>query len=255
MRKGAGALLILSSFLVTGCFDIEQTLALERNMSGKAGFTMKVDMEPMVAFMASMKKSMEGKTGDPTAAELADARKEILSSKKAETTTDFEKDKKEFLSKLPSGVTLLDATFKEDGLKIAVNFVLGFDNASKLGQIKFPKKQDAGPGGAPGNPVDSPFGGLTVVDDGKTVLITSPVENPAADQTAQMPPDPAMQKQIEGMFKGLRVAFKITAPFEIADHTAHRKEGTTLVWEYDIKSLQKLTPEQMKQGIRVRYRK
>jgi hypothetical protein len=201
-----------------------------------------------------MKKSMEGKTGDPTAAEIAEARKEMLASKKTETTSDFEKDKKDFLSKLPPGVTLIDASMKEDGLKIAVNFVLGFDNASKLSKIVFPKKQESGPG-APGNPVDAPFGGLQLVDEGSTILITSPVENPAADQTAQMPPDPGMAKQVEAMFKGLRVAFKITAPFDVVEHTAHRKEGATLVWDYNMQSLQKLTPEQMKRGIRVRYKK
>ena len=52
MRKLSAVLLCLSAFLVTGCFDIQQTLTLERNISGKAGFTMKVDMEPMVGFMA-----------------------------------------------------------------------------------------------------------------------------------------------------------------------------------------------------------
>ena len=53
------------------------------------------------------------------------------------------------------------------------------------------------------------------------------------------------------LFKGLRVAFRITAPFEILEQNAHRKEGNTLIWEFDVKSLEKATPT----GIRVRYRK
>jgi hypothetical protein len=51
------------------------------------------------------------------------------------------------------------------------------------------------------------------------------------------------------------VAFRISAPFEVIEHNAHRKDGTALVWEYDLNSLQKMSPEQMKNGVRVRYRK
>src|SRR6185436_9923176 len=93
--KNVGAIVLgLSAFLVTGCFDIEQTLTLERNLSGKAGFSMKVDMEPMVFFMTQMKREMDGKKGPPTAAEIAEAKKDFLKNGKKETTGDFESDKK-----------------------------------------------------------------------------------------------------------------------------------------------------------------
>jgi hypothetical protein len=261
MRMFAAAALGAIGLLTAGCFDIEQTLNLEKNMSGKAGFTMKVDMEPMVGFMTRMQREMQGKTGEPTKAELDEARKQMLASKKSETTNDFEKDKKELQSKLPPGIKLLDSSFKEDGLKIAANFLFGFDNVSKLSEIKFPKKgEEGGQAGPPGseNPVESPFNGLQVVDEGKTILVTSPTENPIAEQkeqTADMDLTPEQKKQMEDMFKGLRVAFKITAPFEIVEHNAHRKEGNTLIWEYDLKSLEKMKPEQMAQGVRVRYKK
>lgn len=261
MRMFAAAALGALGLLTAGCFDIEQTLNLEKDMSGKAGFTMKVDMEPMVVFMTRMQREMAGKTGEPTKEELDAARKEMLASKKSETKGDFEKDKKELQSKLPPGVKLLDSSFKEEGLSIAANFLFGFDNVSKLNQIKFPKKQEegeqAGPPG-PQNPVESPFDGLQVVDEGKTFLVTSPAQNPIADQkeqAADMDLSPDAKKQMEDMFKGLRVAFKITAPFEVVEHNAHRKEGNTLIWEYDIKSLETMKPEQLAQGVRVRYRK
>jgi len=260
MRAFATAVLALTGLLLAGCFDIEQTLALEKNMSGKAGFTMKVDMEPMVLFMTRLQREMQGQKGEPTKAELDKARKEFLASKKTEGTNDFEKDKKELQTKLPKGVTLLDSSFKEDGLKIAANFLFGFDNVSKLKEIQFPKKEGEGEQGPPGpkNPVESPFGGLQVVDEGKTFLVTSPAENPVAEQkeqTADMDLSPEAKKQMEDMFKGLRVAFKITAPFEVVEHNAHRKEGDTLIWEYDLKTLEKMKPEQMAQGVRVRYKK
>lgn len=264
MRITAAAALGALGLLSAGCFDIEQTLNLEKDMSGKAGFTMKVDMEPMVVFMTRMQREMAGKTGEPTKEELDAARKEMLASKKSETKGDFEKDRKELQSKLPKGVTLLDSSFKEDGLSVAANFLFGFDNVSKLNQIKFPKKaEEGGQAGPPGPnageiPVESPFNGLQVVDEGKTILVTSPAENPVADQkeqAADMDLSPEAKKQMEDMFKGLRVAFKITAPFEVVEHNAHRKEGNTLIWEYDLKSLEKMKPEQLAQGVRVRYKK
>jgi hypothetical protein len=255
MRKLAALLLLASAPFVSGCFDIEQTLTLEKNLSGKAGFTMKVDMEPMIGFVAQMKRAMEGKEGPPTAAEIADARKEMLAQSKSDTPADMAKDRKELEQSLPKGITLIDLTVKEEPLKVAANLLFGFDNISKLSQIKLPQKDGAGPGES--NPVDTPFDGLKIVDEGATILITSKPQNPMADAKSEMPPtvDPAMAKQMEDMFKGLRVAFKITAPFTIVEHNAHRKEGNTLIWEFNLTSLSKLTPAQLEQGIRVRYKK
>lgn len=258
MRKLFAAVLGLSGLLLTGCFDIEQTLTLEKDMSGKAGFTMKVDMEPMVGFMTRMQRSMQGKEGEPTAAELAEARKQFLAQRKDDPKGNFEQSKAELQNKLPKGVTLLDSSFKDEELKFAANFLFGFDHIDKLRQIEFPKSgnEQAGPGGD--NPVESPFGGLQVVDEGATFLVTSPTQNPVAEQTeqaSQMELSPEDKKQMEEMFKGLRVAFKITSPFEVVEHNAHRKQGNTLVWEYDIKKLESMKPDEAMQGVRVRYKK
>ena len=255
-RFVAAVVLGLAAFATSACLQIEQTLTLERDLSGKAGFAMNLDMESLVPIMATLKKSTDGKGGVPTAAEVAEARKELLSSQKSEKS-DFEKEKKGFESQLPAGVTLLDAQAKEDGLKMAASFLLGFDQVSKLSQIQFPKSGSQ-PDAMGTNPVDSPFGGLKVVTEGQTILVTTPVENPLAEQqekTSQMPMDAAALGLIQQMFKGVRMVVKITAPFDVVEHNAHRREGTTLIWDYDFLNLQKLTPEQMKQGVRVRFRR
>lgn len=260
MKKIFAALLGLSGLLLTGCFDIEQTLTLERNMSGKAGFAMKVNMEPMVGFMTRMKRSMEGKEGEPTAEELAQARKEFLAQRQNKPMGDFAKSKAELQSKLPKGVTLLDSSFTDEELRFGANFLFGFDHIDKLREIEFPKsgnEQAAGPGPG-GNPVESPFGGLQFVDEGGTFLVTSPAQNPVAEQkeqASQMELSAEDKKQMEEMFKGLRVAFKITAPFQVVEHNAHRKDGNTLVWEYDLKKLESMKPDEAIQGVRVRYKK
>lgn len=249
----------LAALVTSGCFDIEQTLTLERNMSGRAGFSMKIDMDPMVVFMARMAHQMSGQKGEPPAADIEKMRKEMLSDKPMDPA-EFAKDRKEFEAKLPKGVTLLDATFKEQGLAMVMNLAFGFDHPSKLAQIEFPKeeKKDAAPGPPTGSPIDNPFGGLTVTDEGSTILVTAPPQNPAAETAGKDSPlanDPDTKKMMEEMFKGLRVAFKITSPLAIVENNAHRKEGNTLVWEYTMASFEKMTPEQLKQSIRVRYRK
>jgi hypothetical protein len=247
--------LTCSSLVAIGCLDIEHHLQLEKDLSGKAAFVMKFDFEGMAQMMAMVKRGMEGKEGMPTAAEIDAVKKEMLASGKMTTRGDFEKERPEFEKSLPAGVKLLGASFQEDGLKVGANLSFSFDHVSKLAQIDLPGKKSEG--GIGQNPVDSPFGGLLVSDEGKSLLITSPVENPAGEEQSQVPPgaDPEMKKQVEQLLKGLRVAFKISAPFDIIEHNAHRKDGTTLVWEYDLKSLQKMSPAQLQSGVRVRYRK
>ena len=259
MRK---IVLGLCALVLAGCFDIEQTLTLEKNMSGKAGYNMKFDMKPMVALMASMKRQMEGKEGLPTAEEIAAAEKELLASSKSQMKLPT---KEEMAKDLPKGVTLLDAKVQEDGLKFGMNMLFGFDNVSKLKEINLKKAKDAesqdvatsGPGDG-SSPADSPFDGLQLTDEGETFLITTPTENPIAEQSEQadqMQLSPEEKKQVEEMFGNLRVAFKITAPFQIVEHNAHRKEGDTLIWEYNLESFEKMKPEELAQGVRVRYKK
>jgi hypothetical protein len=138
---------------------------------------------------------------------------------------------------------------------MSASFLLGFDEVSRLNQVKFPKNDSRDPIST--NPVDSPFAGLKVVTEGQTILVTSPVENPLAnqqDKTSQLPMDPGSLALIQTMFRGVRMSVKITAPFEVVEHNAHRREGTTLIWDYDLAAAT-LSPEQMKQGVRVRFRR
>jgi hypothetical protein len=255
MRRLAVVVLIGVALATTGCLDVEESITLNRNMSGQAGFTMNVDGEPLVPFMAAMQRQMAGKSGPPTASDLAAARAEML--KEANPREDFEKDKRDMEQHLPAGVKLLKATLQTNGLKSAVDTQFSFENAAALGQILF-DQGDAGAGNGPGNPVSQPFDGLRLVDDGQTILITSNVLDPAAgakNQAQQMPMDPAMQKQFAALLGGMHVAFRITAPFAVVEQNATRKEGNTLIWDFDGAHLQSMTPAQLSQGIRVRYRK
>ena len=61
-------LVLLSTLLLTACFDVEQKVVLKKDLSGKAEFNMGIDFEPMVLIMTAMQREMEGKTGEPTKA-------------------------------------------------------------------------------------------------------------------------------------------------------------------------------------------
>jgi len=264
MKRMASLLLGLAGcLLLAGCFDVEQSLVLQKDLSGKAGFSMKVDMEPMVYMMLMMQRSMEGKEGEPTAAELEQAKKDFLAkSKKTESKPDPEQQKKDLAKSLPPGVKLLDSSFQDQGLKLLAAFTLGFDDVHKLKQVRLseqkPADQQQGPPGAE-NPFDTPFGDLEITEQGNTILLTTKAKNPLEEQKEQMGGEgqvaPEMEKQLEQAFKGLRIAWKIEAPFQVLEHNAHRKEGNALVWEYTLDSMKKMDPKKAAEGIRVKYKK
>jgi hypothetical protein len=263
-RLGLG---LAGCLLLAGCFDVEQSLVLQKDLSGKAGFTMKVDMQPMVLMMLMMQRSMEGKEGEPTAAEIETAKKDFLANaKKTESQPDPEQQKAELAKSLPPGVKLLDSTFQDKGLNMLAAFTLGFDDVHKLKQVKLsaPKPAEtaeAQPGPpAPDNPFDTPFGDLEITEQGNTILLTTKPKNPLEEQKQEMGGEsgqisPEMEKQLEDAFKGLRIAWKIEAPFPVLEHNAHRKEGNTLIWEYTLDSLKTMDPKKAAEGIRVKYKK
>ncbi|HVR95901.1 MAG TPA: hypothetical protein VMW27_04755 [Thermoanaerobaculia bacterium] len=264
-RNILAGLCLSGSLLLAGCFDVEQAMTLNKDLSGTATFDMKMDMAPMALIGLYMQRSMEGKEGPPSSAEIEAAKKDLLASmKKEEVKVDPKAKEADVKKTLPDGVKLLESSFTEKELEIGTHLVFGFDHISKLGLIDLPddKKQQAGPGPGQGpggaSPFDQPFAGLKLVDEGSTLLLTSRTVNPLQgkeEQEAEMDIDAATKKQVEDMMKGLRIAFKINAPFEVVEHNATRKEGKTLVWEWTYATLDKMTPEQAAEGIRVRFKK
>ena len=256
-------LVLLSTLLLTACFDVEQKVVLKKDLSGKAEFNMGIDFEPMVLIMTAMQREMEGKKGEPTKAELDAAREKFLAEMKKEPLPDMKKEIENANKEMPAGVKMLDATAKQDGMKMKTGFVFSFDDIAKLNQVAMPQKTEAGGEGGPPSPtsssgVDKPFEGLEVKDEGKTILITSKPMNPTEDVKDQAPPseDGKMEKQMENAFKSLRVAYKIESELEVVEHNAKRKEGNTLVWEWkwdDFKKMEKAGTSDI--GVRVRYKK
>jgi hypothetical protein len=252
------ALVVLAS-LLAGCFDIEQSLTLNKDLSGKAGFRMAIDFEPMVMIMLQMQRSMDGKKGTPTAEEIAKAKKEFLDQQKSKGK-DETVDRKALETNLPEGITLVAETVKEDGLKVVTNLVFGFSDPSKLSLINLPKKEGEKPDDK--SVINKPFDGLEIKDEGKTILITSKPADPMSGvgKGVQQAGGGADNKEMDAMMKdamkGLRVAVRIEAPFKVVESNATRKEGNALLWEYTLDSFEKMQKEGAKDlRVFVRYRK
>lgn len=263
MRKNVFTLFVVGlAVLFTGCFDVEQSLVLKKDLSGTAGFRMSVNMEPMVLMMVRMQHQMAGKEGEPTVAEIEQAKKEFLASKKTEKQPSSAEQRAEVEKSLPPGVKLLDGGVEDKDFKILAHFNFGFDDVAKLKQIKLASKKEAEGGGGqppqPGNknPFDTPFGDLEIDRQGNTLLLTTKPTDPMEKQTEEMGGEltPEMKKQMEEAFQGLRVAWKIETPFEVLESNATRREGKTLIWEYTLDTFEKMTPQQRAEGIRAKFK-
>jgi len=257
MKRALAVLSVLAVVLLTGCFEIEQSIDLKKDLSGTADFHLGVDLEPMVVVMAQFGKEMEGKSGPLTADELAKAKAEF---KKSSTTKKSDPPSKEEISKsLPEGVTLLNYAMKDKEFGMASDFKFGFKKLSNLVGVKLPGKEGGDP--TQKNIIDSPFEGLEVSESGDTLTIRSKPQNPAEvvkEEAADGPKlDAATEKLVRDAFGKMRVVYRIKAPFTVVSHNATRREGDTLVWEYDMATFEKMAKEKKLDDsqLRVTYRR
>jgi len=246
------ALVLVCAIALAGCIDIEQEIVLEPDLSGTASLRMRVDMEPMVFFMATMSKQMTGGSGEPTAAELQSTRDQLLAKQEQEGDFDPEAFKSSQGASLPEGIRIRDVHFNRQDLQLSYTVNFEFDRFADIVAIRLDDAAQGDPG--QGNPMARPFDTLRLVNDGETLLVTSEPINPMAEQQKGGPPPPEMETAFATAMTGLRFAFKIDAPFEVVAHNATAAEGRALIWEYDFEALTAVTGQAPEQ-IRVRYRK
>jgi hypothetical protein len=248
---------VLSMLLLAGCFEIEQSIDLKKDLSGTADFHLGVDLEPMVVVMAQFGREMEGKTGPITAAELAKAKAEFKKSSKKESKD--EPSRADIEKSLPEGVKLLSFATKEREFGVDSDFKFGFQKLSQLVGVRLPSKGEGDP--TKKNVIDTPFEGMEISEKGDTLTIRTKPQNPTAsvkEQAADAPKlDAATEKLVKDAFSKMRVAYRITAPFTVVSHNATRKEGNTLIWEYDMAAFEKMEKSKKLDdiGVRVTYRR
>lgn len=259
MKRTVVVFLSLVLLLTTGCFEIDQSIELKKDLSGTADFHLGVDLEPMVVIMAQFAHEMEGKSGPVTEAELAKARADF---KKSSTKSSSEEPNRADMEKeLPEGVKLLDFKVQERDFGMDSTFKFGFDRLSRLVGVKLPSKKGGAEDPTKKNVIDSPFEGLELEEKGDTLTIRTKPINPQAEvqkEAAEGPkPDAATEKLMQDAFSKMRVTYRITAPFTIVSHNATRKQGNTLIWEYDMKRFEELAKSKnlTDAGVRVTYKR
>lgn len=234
-------LLVVAGFCLlslTGCFHIKQEIDLKADMSGTANIAMGINMEPMAMVMAAFTKSMSGDESPPTEEEIAAARAELLAEQEAdEDPFDPEEFKQVAGEAAAEGVRIQDVNFNQDGLKMDFDVGVEFDHIDKLLALQFPDPDGETGESGPGNPMEQPFEGMQIVDEGDTLLLTNEPINPAQDQMESGEVPPEMDDMFREMMKDLRVEFIVTSALPVVEHNATRVDGNTYYWEYDAETL------------------
>ncbi|MGB5526021.1 MAG: hypothetical protein WBN79_04095, partial [Gemmatimonadota bacterium] len=120
-------------------------------------------------------------------------------------------------------------------LLTTVKMRFAFDHVDKLKEIRLDDDDEGEDSGAP---VDSqPFENLEIIEDGDRIIIRSEPINPMQeiDEMGEMPF--VSDEMIEKLLQGFGVTFRITSPFTVEEHNATRKDGKTLVWEFNLETL------------------
>ncbi|HEX3553244.1 MAG TPA: tetratricopeptide repeat protein [Thermoanaerobaculia bacterium] len=126
---------------------------------------------------------------------------------------------------LPQGVKLVGAWQKTEGLKSTTTFVFSFDNVAKLARLDLRSPGDKAAA------KDRPFAELTFTVQDDALLITSrPAESPRGKNAMEM------------------IAYRLETPLEALESNAARREGNTLIWEFDPYQIQTThkTPAEIK---------
>ena len=250
-------LAVLSVLLLAGCFEIDQSIELKKDMSGTADFHLGVDLEPMIVVMAQFGREMEGKKGPVTAEELAKAKADF--KKNAKTSESKEPTAVDLEKSLPEGVTLINYGVKEREFGMVSDFKFGFDRLSRLVGVKLPSKEGGDP--TQKSVIDTPFEGLELTEKGNLVTIRTKPQNPTAAVEKEAEGGPKLDKDTEKMirdaFSKMRVTYRITAPFTVVSHNATRREGNTLIWEYNLERFEKMSASKSTDdmGVQVTYKR
>lgn len=256
------AIVLALTLPLAGCLELDQGIALQPDLSGTATFSMVVDMNGMIPFIAKMQKDMQGQPGEPTEEELAAVRKEVLEKQEQDREQEDAElaDKRAQLEKsLPAGIKLQTFEVKRDELRMTLRMGFEFDHISKLATLELPAEEenpgDEAPPGAPSEAqMKRPFEGLVVEETPEQVTITfrpnSPLtsEEPAAaepgEEGGMEEAMPGMEKMVEDMTKGLRVGFTITTPLEVVESNQTKKDGETLTWTFDKDTITRLQKQE-----------
>lgn len=238
---------------LAGCFEIDQGITLQRDLSGQATLVAEIDMERMVEFTAKMQRQMMGQEGPPGEDELAAARKQMLersASQRDKELAQFEEKQARLEESLPEGVTLGDVAVEHSGLVTRMSMQFVFDHVSKLSQIELPEDEpQARAGGRRGRPaagpptMEKPFEHLVVEEaDGQVRLTMKPAKTVDPDEVLKQGGGagamPGVGELVKSMLGDVTYTLTIRAPLEVAETNATERLDDGVVWRWDMAGLQ-----------------
>lgn len=198
----------------------ERTVTLAPDLSGTARVINILNMETLVGAAAEQPGQ--------SAAEIAAMRNKWATLLKSSEQA-LPRWRASIEKGLPQGIKLVGAWQKTEGLKSTTTFAFSFDHVAKLARIDLR---------SPGNKAaakDRPFAELSFTVQGDALLITSqPAESPRGKNAMEL------------------VAYRLETPLEVLEANAIRREGNTLIWEFDPYQIQ--TTGKVPAEIRVRLK-
>lgn len=235
MKYLRGILVAGVAWFAAGCMQFEYGITLEEDMSGTADVDLAIDLDRVAYMAAYVQNAFGGEGGEPSAEQIQEAREEILQEMDDDEDFSVESMRAEIEPDLPEGVALVYANVNREELLTTVNMRFAFDHVDKLKEIRLDDDDD---GEDSGTPIDSePFENLEIIEDGDEIIIRSEPINPMQeiDEMGEMPF--VSDEMIEKLLQGFSVTFSITSPFKVEEHNATRKDGKTLVWEFNLETL------------------
>ena len=235
MRYLRGILVAGVAWFAAGCMQFDYGITLDEDLSGTADVDLAIDLDRVAYMSAYIQNAFAGEGGEPSAEQIEEARAEILQEVDEDEDFSVESMRAEIEPDLPDGVTLEGANVNREELLTTVKMRFAFDHVDKLKEIRLDDDDEGEDGGAP---VDAePFEDLEIIEDGDRIIIRSEPINPMQelDEAGDMPF--VSDEMVEKLLEGFGVTFRVTTPFEVEEHNATRKDGNTLVWEFNLETL------------------
>ncbi len=233
MKYLRGILFAGIAWFAAGCMQFEYGITLEEDLSGTADVDIKVDLDRVAYMSAYIQNAFGGEGGEPSAEQIEEARQDILTEMDEDEDFNEESLRAEIEPDLPEGVELVYVRVNRDELLTTMNMRFAFDHVNKLKEIRL---DDDDEGDDEGAPIDSePFRELEIIEEGDEIIIRSEPINPM-EEMDEMPwvSDEMMDK----LLQGFAITFTVTSPFKVEEHNATRKKGKTLVWEFNLETLE-----------------
>jgi hypothetical protein len=235
-----------------GCIDIEQAIELREDLSGSARFSGSYEIEPMAYWMAWGRNRDQG-AGEPTpqqVQELTERMKQRMTSLDQPDT--LARDRRTLTESLPPGVSLVRGESRHEGTRGIGILEFAFADPAGL-DLRVGSDRDS--------PFYRPFAGLRVRREGRDLLVSADLVNPLARAREQAGSKwdavPAAEREalVARVLGSARVRCSITAPFEVVEHNASRRQQRTLTWEFDLEDMKAMDAEASRNAISVRYRR